>query len=307
MTSSSRACAASRHGPGSRRCTCGGVHRARCATRSPSRAAHDPGSPMSAALDAPVCGMTWGWTGRARHVADPAAERSMDAMTELGVNWVTLAYAAVQETAQSTDIPFADAPTVTDDEIRGAVAAARARGLKVCLKPVVNVADGTWRAYIGFFDPDVPGEPIVGAVVRGVRRVRAAPRPARRRARRRDVLHRLRDGAGRRPGGALACPGRAGAGGLRRAGHLQLRQVPGGPPDLVGRGRRHLGQRLLPDRDLAAAPRPHRGRGAPRGQAVPASSRRAARAARAHRRARTTGRSRALPASGRRPSTSTRC
>jgi hypothetical protein len=31
--------------------------------------------------------------------------------------------------------------------------------MKVCLKPVVNVADGTWRAYIGFFDWDVPGEP----------------------------------------------------------------------------------------------------------------------------------------------------
>jgi len=112
-----------------------------------------------AALDAPVCGMTWGWTGVRGSWRTPAADRSMDAMVELGVNWVTLAYAAVQETAQSTDIPFTEAPTVTDDEIRGAVAAARARGLMVCLKPVVNVADGTWRAYIGFFDQDVPGEP----------------------------------------------------------------------------------------------------------------------------------------------------
>jgi hypothetical protein len=31
--------------------------------------------------------------------------------------------------------------------------------MKVCLKPVVNVADGTWRAFIGFFDWDVPNEP----------------------------------------------------------------------------------------------------------------------------------------------------
>ena len=69
--------------------------------------------------------MTWGWTGVRGTWLTPQAERSMDAMTELGVNWVTLAYAAVQATAQSTTSRSRDAPTVTDDEIRGAVAAAR--------------------------------------------------------------------------------------------------------------------------------------------------------------------------------------
>jgi len=83
----------------------------------------------------------------------------MEAMTELGVNWVTLAYGALQATAQSTSISFRAGPTVTDDEIRAAASHARSLGLKVCLKPVVNVADGTWRAHIGFFDVDVPGEP----------------------------------------------------------------------------------------------------------------------------------------------------
>ena len=32
-------------------------------------------------------------------------------------------------------------------------------GMQVCLKPVVNCADGTWRAHINFFDIDVPPEP----------------------------------------------------------------------------------------------------------------------------------------------------
>ncbi|MBC7549385.1 MAG: 1,4-beta-xylanase [Cellulomonas sp.] len=107
----------------------------------------------------PVCGMTWGWTGVRGSWLTPAAAHSMTELTALHPNWVTLAYAAVQETAQSTQIPYRDEPTVTDDEIRGAVARARSLGLKVGLKPVVNVADGTWRAYIGFFDWDVPGEP----------------------------------------------------------------------------------------------------------------------------------------------------
>jgi hypothetical protein len=56
-------------------------------------------------------------------------------------------------------ICFRDEPILTGDEIRGAGARARSLGLKVCLKPVVNVADGAWRAFIGFFDWEVSGEP----------------------------------------------------------------------------------------------------------------------------------------------------
>ncbi len=113
-----------------------------------------------APLEAPVCGMTWGWTGVRGTWTTPSARESMAAMVdELGVNWVTLAYGALQATAQSTTIDYLAEPTVTDDEIRAAAAHARELGLKICLKPVVNVADGTWRAHIGFFDDDVPGEP----------------------------------------------------------------------------------------------------------------------------------------------------
>jgi hypothetical protein len=103
--------------------------------------------------------MTWGWTGVRGTWATPAAAESMRLMTDLGVNWTALAYAAVQATAQSEDIPFGDEPTVTDREVRWAIREAKSHGLKVCLKPVVNCEDGTWRAYIGFFDWEVPGEP----------------------------------------------------------------------------------------------------------------------------------------------------
>lgn len=107
----------------------------------------------------PVCGMTWGWTGVRGSWGTPAAADSMAKMAEHGVNWTALAYAAEQATPFSTEIPFDAEPTVTDDEIVQAIRGAHALGLKVCLKPVVNVADGTWRAHIGFFDWDVPGEP----------------------------------------------------------------------------------------------------------------------------------------------------
>lgn len=106
-----------------------------------------------------VAGMTWGWTGVRGTWATEEAAGSLSLMADHGVTWTALAYAALQETAQSTEVRFAEEPTVTDDEIVWAVREAKSLGLKVCLKPVVNVADGTWRAHIGFFDRDVPGEP----------------------------------------------------------------------------------------------------------------------------------------------------
>jgi hypothetical protein len=106
-----------------------------------------------------VGGMTWGWTGIRGSWGGTVAEASLDELVKLAPNWIGVTFAALQATAVSTEIRFEDAPTVTDDEVRWAIRAAHERGVKVCLKPVVNCADGTWRAFIGFFDWDVPGEP----------------------------------------------------------------------------------------------------------------------------------------------------
>ncbi len=110
-------------------------------------------------IDGHVGGITWGWTGIRGTWDTPEAEQSLDAVSTIAADWVTIAFAALQPTAQSTEVLFRDEPTVTDDEVRWAIRAAKQRGHRVCLKPIVNVADGTWRAYIGFFDWDVPGEP----------------------------------------------------------------------------------------------------------------------------------------------------
>jgi hypothetical protein len=48
---------------------------------------------------------------------------------------------------------------VGDDELTGMINYAKSLGLKVILKPLVNVRNGTWRAHINFFDVDVPCEP----------------------------------------------------------------------------------------------------------------------------------------------------
>jgi hypothetical protein len=106
-----------------------------------------------------VCGMTWGWTGKRGTWTTKEAERSMELMAELGVNWAVISFSALQNHPQATEIKYWEQPTVTDDEIGFAIRKAKQLGMKVCLKPVVNCADGTWRAHINFFDHDVPGEP----------------------------------------------------------------------------------------------------------------------------------------------------
>lgn len=107
-----------------------------------------------------VAGMTWGFMGVRGTWSNENASRSMELMAETtGINWTAIAFSAMQATAFSTEIPYWQEPTVTDEEVRWAIYKAKSLGLKVCLKPIVNCADGTWRAHINFFDKDVPCEP----------------------------------------------------------------------------------------------------------------------------------------------------
>lgn len=111
-------------------------------------------------LDEYVAGMTWGFMGIRGSWANDEASASMETMARnTGVNWTAIAFSALQDTAFSTEIPYWNEPTVTDDEVKWAIQKAKFLGLKVCLKPIVNCADGTWRAHINFFDKDVPCEP----------------------------------------------------------------------------------------------------------------------------------------------------
>jgi hypothetical protein len=107
-----------------------------------------------------IAGMTWGWTGVRGTWTGEQAERSMRLMAErLNVNWTAITLGALQDHPQATEIKFREAPTVTDEEVISAIREAKQLGLAVCLKPVVNCANGTWRAHINFFDADVPCEP----------------------------------------------------------------------------------------------------------------------------------------------------
>lgn len=107
--------------------------------------------------------MTWGFVGTRGEWATPQAAESMRLMTtRLRTNWTCIALCGWQDSAFSTDVRYREAPTVSDDEVVWAIREARSLDQRVVLKPILNVADGTWRAHINFFDVDVPCEPTWG-------------------------------------------------------------------------------------------------------------------------------------------------
>lgn len=106
-----------------------------------------------------IKGMTWGWVGTHGTWKNEMGSHSMQKMKDLGVTWTAIAFQGVQDHAQSTQIHFNSGDMVRDDEVEWAINMSHELGIKVCLKPVVNCSNGTWRAFINFFDKDVPREP----------------------------------------------------------------------------------------------------------------------------------------------------
>jgi hypothetical protein len=88
------------------------------------------------------------------------AFQSLDSLKErTGTNFIILVPNGLQDTPQSEEICYNSNATVSDDELIGLINYAKKIGLRVALKPTANCKNGTWRAFISFFDEDVPCEP----------------------------------------------------------------------------------------------------------------------------------------------------
>ncbi|MDR1867852.1 MAG: hypothetical protein LBQ77_06280 [Treponema sp.] len=74
-------------------------------------------------------------------------------------NCVLFALTGLQNTPQSEEIDFESNFLPSDLELKNAIHFAQSLGLKVILKPTVNCKNGVWRAFINFFDNEVPCEP----------------------------------------------------------------------------------------------------------------------------------------------------
>lgn len=125
----------------------------------------------SSILDFPyIKGMTFGFNARKGDFASISTYRSFDMMSEsLNIDTVVLPVVAWQKNAQSTVIEHTGTDTPDDWEIEHLIDYAQNKGLRVILKPMVNLSDGTWRAYINFFDRNVPSEPSWGEWFRSYR------------------------------------------------------------------------------------------------------------------------------------------
>ena len=97
-----------------------------------------------------IKGFTYGYNGRRGMYRTPEAALSMERMAALGGDWAALAFSVVQDSFHSTQIRPDYRFTVTDRDVASAVEQLHGLGLRVCMKPMVNCADGVWRAHIHF-------------------------------------------------------------------------------------------------------------------------------------------------------------
>ena len=106
-----------------------------------------------------INGVTFAWMSDKGSLKGDMCHASIDRMIEgLNPTHIILPVLAWQETAQSTAIDYRTR-TFDDDEVIGLIGYIHNKGVQVILKPMVNIRDGTWRAYIDFINNDVPCEP----------------------------------------------------------------------------------------------------------------------------------------------------
>ena len=89
-------------------------------------------------------GMTYS-TWQSRAYTQPYADASLANLAATGADWIALTVIGYQDTIASTDIISTSADTATDAELIHVIRESHRLGLKVMLKPHVDVRSGEWR------------------------------------------------------------------------------------------------------------------------------------------------------------------
>lgn len=96
--------------------------------------------------------VTFGFMARRGEWETETCKSSLKIMKKrCGATHVILPIVVTQKTPQSTVIDWQAETVLSDLEVIQLIHYAKDIGLSVILKPMVNVADGTWRAHINFF------------------------------------------------------------------------------------------------------------------------------------------------------------
>lgn len=107
-----------------------------------------------------IKGITFGSFALKGSFETAAARESLLRMKErTGADFVIFVPAGLQENSHSEHIDFNGEGTLGDMELENMIRYAKSIGLRCAIKPTVNCKDGTWRAFINFFDHEVHCEP----------------------------------------------------------------------------------------------------------------------------------------------------
>lgn len=90
-------------------------------------------------------GVTFGFYGSNEYFASQAARDEIDAIARAGANWVTVVATVWQDTCQST-FQYRDFDLTPGDlTVKGIIDLIHAKGMKVCLRPMLECKDGYGR------------------------------------------------------------------------------------------------------------------------------------------------------------------
>lgn len=107
-----------------------------------------------------IKGITFAPFGRRNTLNTKEAKKSFDYMIKhTGADFVILAPVGWQAHAHAEKIEWNTERTFSDEELIDMIRYAKAKGIRVGIKPTVNCLDGTWRAFISFFEHEVVCEP----------------------------------------------------------------------------------------------------------------------------------------------------
>ncbi len=105
---------------------------------------------MSSANDLSAKGISFGFMARKGYYRSEAGQQEIQAICDLGVNYVALIATVMQDSYQSTKMYHDFAFSPSDAELADAIRTFHAHGIKVMLKPMIECHDSVWRGSINF-------------------------------------------------------------------------------------------------------------------------------------------------------------
>lgn len=101
-----------------------------------------------------IKGFSFAYGARRGELFGQEARHSLDLLRETGTQWIALCIDQRVASKNSLEIRYNYNRNVTDIELIEFIRYAHRTGMKVCLKPMINSMDGSWRAEINFWDDE---------------------------------------------------------------------------------------------------------------------------------------------------------